>query len=303
MRITLFVVLLGLVSQGLGDLYGIVTDFEGDETQTVVLTVRVDPTTGNFTKISENFIYIGSSATYDGIAAYDQKNNYLYYSTDFESSFVFGIDVTKAELLPPISIGSEAVTSIDWDGTNQQLLINGFFADQSSAIFTFPYAGPSVELINFTTKGISAAEATYLDWKKGIFYLAYYDGTQYQLGSFPIATPATISSAPLGCGAGLAPEFLFGDSATSALIGIGYNGTAKSYRYFTVVNKVCKVYDVGLTGIITAATYDPTKGLVYLGYVDDVGSSMVTLNAATMKVASKIATVRVLEDLQVTYTL
>ena len=51
------------------------------------------------------------SATYDGIATYDQKNNYLYFSSDYEASFVYGLDIATKEILPPISINSDAVAS------------------------------------------------------------------------------------------------------------------------------------------------------------------------------------------------
>ena len=51
------------------------------------------------------------SATYDGIATYDQKNNYFYFSSDYEASFVYGLDIATKEILPPISINSDAVAS------------------------------------------------------------------------------------------------------------------------------------------------------------------------------------------------
>jgi len=300
--ILLLAVLFGVVHNGSGALYGLITGFGGDSTQTVVLTVQVDPVTGNFTSIAENFIYVGSSATYDGISGFDQKNKYFYYATNFESAFVFGVDVIKGELLPPVSIGSEAVTSIDWDGTGNQLLINGLFLDESSAIFTLPYSGPSVELINFTTMGITTIYATVLDWKKDIYYLAFYNDTssQFEIGTFALAKPTAIVTTSLGCGAAIAPDFLFYDSANGILLGIGFNSTALAYKYFEVVAKKCTVTDLKLTGIVTSATYDPTVTTLYLGYVDSSGSSMISYNRVK-KTLSKVSTLYVLEDLQASY--
>lgn len=290
------------VHNGSGALYGLITGFGGDNTQTVVLTVQVNPVTGNFTSIAENFIYVGSSATYDGISGFDQKNKYLYYATNFESAFVFGVDVTKGELLPPISIGSEAVTSIDWDGTGNQLLIDGLFVDDSSAIFTLPTSGPSVELINFTAMGITTVYATVLDWKKAVYYLAFYNdsNSQFFIGTFSLAKPTTIATTSLGCGGNIAPDFLFIDSASGILLGIGFNSTALAYKYFEVVAKKCTVTDLKLTGIVTSATYDPTATTLYLGYVDNDGSSLISYDRVK-KVLSKVTTLYVLEDLQASY--
>jgi hypothetical protein len=56
-------------------------------------------------------VYVGSSLTYDGIASFDQQKNYLYYANDFEASFVYGVDLTKSEILPPVSINSDSINS------------------------------------------------------------------------------------------------------------------------------------------------------------------------------------------------
>jgi hypothetical protein len=47
---------------------------------------------------------------YDGISAFDQKNSIFYYTADFESSFLFAIDVHNASLLPPLSISADYVS-------------------------------------------------------------------------------------------------------------------------------------------------------------------------------------------------
>jgi len=301
---TLFLlVVFGLAGYVAGaGLYGVVTTLGGAGTQTVVVTVKIDPTSGNFTNVAECFIYIGASATYDGISAYDQKNNYLYYASDFDSAFVFGVDIAKGELLPPISIGSEAVTSISWDGTNNQLLLTGTFQDKSQAVFTFPYVGPSVELVNFTALGISAADVTYLNWKTGTFYFVFFNGSSYYIGSLQLSKPTAITSAPLGCGQMLSPDNLFFDNTNNAVFGIGYDSSAQAFKYFTVKNKSCVVTDLGLPGIVTAATYDPTANKLYLGYVDKT-TQLVTVDTTTAKVIARVPTTMVIEDIQVSYAL
>eukprot|EP00026_Physarum_polycephalum_P004344 Phypoly_transcript_04362.p1 GENE.Phypoly_transcript_04362~~Phypoly_transcript_04362.p1 ORF type:complete len:308 (+),score=37.74 Phypoly_transcript_04362:1240-2163(+) len=298
----IFMIVVGICNVT-GTLYGIITDLAANGTQTVVWTVQVDPVKGTFTKVAENLVYVGSSASYDGIASYDQQKNYLYYSSDFDASFVYGVDIAKGEILPPVSINSESVNSIEWDGKNQQLLILGEFADQSSAVYTFPYTGSSVELINFTAQGISAPQTTYLDWAKGIYYFIYSAnaGVQFKLGSFPISSPKSIQTTALNCGSGFSPDFLFLDSTSNVLFGVGYDSDAKTTKYYTIKDTTCSLVSIGLTGITTAATYDPTSRVLYLGFVDQTNTLMVTLNVATQAVISQVPVQRTLEDLQVSY--
>jgi len=105
----LLVALLSLLNYGEGKIYGIVTDISGDNTLTIVETVAINPSTGDFDVLAQNIIYVGGSVFVDGIAAFDQKYQRLYFTTDFDSDFVYGVDVSSGAILPPISINSESI--------------------------------------------------------------------------------------------------------------------------------------------------------------------------------------------------
>jgi len=215
---------------------------------------------------------------------------------------VYGVDVVNKELLPPISINSESVSAIAWDGKNNQLLITGIFPDHSAAIITFPYDGTqsSVTLLNLTASGIPAPFANFLDWQNGVYYLAYSNKTEFYVSSFSISSPTKIQSRTLGCGS-VAIDFLFLDSTTGALFGIGYDTIAKAFTYYSSLNSKCTTKPLGLSGIVVAATYDPTARVLRLGYVDNSGNAMVTFDLATATVASRVPTLFVLSDIQASY--
>jgi len=56
-----------------------------------------------------NFIYAGSSLTYDGISALDDKKENLYYATDAASAFIYSADVRLKKLNPPIDVGAVSI--------------------------------------------------------------------------------------------------------------------------------------------------------------------------------------------------
>jgi len=296
----LLVALLGLFHCGDGALYGLVTG--ATQTQTFLETVQVDPTTGNFTLLKTLIVYVGASLTYDGISGFDQKHNYLYYSTNFGNAFVFGLDVAAKSLIPPISVNALSIDGIEWDNLNSQLLITGTYQDNSQVIVTYPDAGNSKILLNYTTYGISNIYSSAVDSVKGVYYFAYFDPNAqvFNIGSFAISNPSTIAKTKLNCGTGLlAANFLFYDSNLNKILGIGFNTTSKAYNYFEVVSGTCTVKPLGLPGIVTCVTYDPTVTTLYLGYTGDT-NALLFFNSKTYAL-SKIATSNVLSDIQVSY--
>jgi len=279
-RVTLLLVLLlGFLSYGEAKVYGLVYETGGQGTQTILAVVDINITSGKSKPIAETTIYVGPSITLDGISTFDQKNQILYYATDYDSAFVFGVAVTSGDLRPPISVGAEVVESLDWDQTNNQLLIHGIWRDKSQAVVTYPANGPSKELVNFTDSGITTIYSTAVDNKKGVYYFASYNESTsiFEIGSFAIAAPKTITKFKFACGgtAFYAPNHLFFDSNSGKLLGIGYNETAKAHSYFEIIAGKCTPKPLALTGIVVSAAYDPTTTTLYLGYASDVGAIII----------------------------
>jgi len=302
MKSVLLLVVLGLLDYARGNIYGLVTG--STQTQTLLQTVLVSPTNGSFSLIAENIVYVGPSLTFDGISGFDQKRQILYYSTNYGNAFVFGLDVSKNALQPPISINANSIDSIEWDALNSQLLIAGTYADNSVAVVTYPTNGQSELLVNFTAQGIrDYIYGTTIDNKKGVYYFAFYDEAAevFNIGSFPISSPKSITINKMNCGQGLlAANFIFFDSGLGKIVGVGFNTTVKQYNYFEIVSNTCTVKSLGVTGIVTCATYDPTATTLYLGYTGDV-NALLFYNTKTYTL-TKVSTPTVLSDLQVSYT-
>jgi len=305
-RAALFLVLiLGILNYGHGALYGIVPATSGEGSQTTLFTVEVDPSTGNFTKIAENIVYVGASGTINGLSTFDQVNQIIYFSTDYDSSYVFGVDVTNGDLVSPISISASYIATIKWDGTNSQLLITGNFPVGNQAIITLPETGPSEELLNYTQLGYDVYPPATIDQEKGVYYFAYFDDvTQvYNIGAFAIDTPDKIATAPLTCGSdptSFDPVAFFFDSTLGKLLGFAYNTTEDSYVYFEFTNGSCNVASFGLPGTVTCGTYDPTTTTLYLGYTSQSGNSLLILDTKTLTF-TQVPTTGTLSDLQVSY--
>jgi len=223
-------------------------------------------------------------------------------ATDFTTSFVFGVAVATNKLLPPISINANHITSIERDNVNAQLLITGIYQDGSEAIITFPDNNGKTEiLINFTTQGIPSVYSTAIDNVNAVFYFSYFDNTAqvYNLASFAIKNPAQITTNKLSCGNLLAANHFFYDSTLSKIAGIGFDITAKVFNYFEVVAGACTTKALGLTGVVTSATYDPTASTLYFGFVG-TNTVLYSFNTKTYTL-SKVTVAAVLSDVQVSY--
>jgi hypothetical protein len=289
-----------LLDNANADIFGITVEFAANNTETIITTVSVDPISGDFTVIIDNFVYIGGSATYDGISTFDQKKNRLYYTPDYESSFVYSVDVATPSLLPPISINADFVQSIVWDRTNAQLLVTGIYPNQSVAIVAVPDNGPAVELLNLTMYGISAPRAAALDWSIGRYYMIY-NSTELSLASFSVNNVINLKTTPFPCGQSIFPIYLAVDVQLNKLIGISLNKKG-TYEYFEIFNGKCTTNNLNLIGIITCSSYDPVAHKLYMGYVGSKGTFLYVYSTSTYALTS-VPTPSFLADIEVTFQL
>jgi len=298
----LFLVSVASVS---GALYGILTGGGGNGTQTNVYTVAIDTTTGNFTIVAENFVNIGDSATYDGISAFDQKNEYLYYVTDFGSAFVFGVDVKNGLVRPPISTGAMGITAIEYDAGNEQLLLTSIYNETTNEayIISFP-SDPSKSskiVFNFTQHGVDA-NSVYrqtIDPSTDVYYLIYY-GSGLQLGQFTISDPNSFKSVAFPC-AGGDPIYINYDIKQAKFVGLMMNQKGTDYIYYEIADNKCTEINLKLGGIVTAVTYDPTATSLYFSWATNEGSAVEVYDTSSHQLSS-FAVDDVLEDIEVAYS-
>jgi len=286
---------------GKGALYGLQFTYQGEGSQVVLNTVEIDPVTGAFRDVADALVMVGGGATYDGLSGFHQKKQIFYFATDYESTFVFGVNVTDGRLRPPIAIPFKFVDTITYDSGNNQILLHGELEDGSNILVTYPDVGPSKLLLNFTEWGFGTIYSTAVDNKNGVFYFAAYNATSegFEIGFFFLATPSKVSRAWVDCGGKFYLNHLFYDSNGGAgrLVGVGYNATAEEYFFFEIVSGKCTTKSLNLDGIIIAATYDPTIFTLYLSYT---GSAIIKYNTISRTI-SQLPIDGMLVDVQVSY--
>jgi len=288
-------------------LYGIVTVLGGGGTQTNVITVQVDLHTGNFTYLSTNFVNIGDSATYDGISGYDQKDNILYYASDFGSAFVFAVDTAANANGPPISIGADGLQSIVYDSVNQQMLFTGLYGN-SCLLVSFPSdpSQQSIIVLNYTTIHLNPNDifAQTMNTVTGDYTVIFNDGTGLAIGWFNVGdAESSFQYSAMDCKPELYPTYVQFDAKLNKFVGVGSNTYGTDYYFFEYAGGKCTTVDLKLkTGAITANTYDPTTYTLYISYTDNSGAYLYMVDSSTHKVAH-IVTEDVLEDIEVSYSL
>jgi len=289
-------------------IYGIVTCYEGNYSRVIVQTVEINPVTGAFTVlVAHNIIYVGGSSFSDGITTFDQKNKRLYFSTNFDSDLVYGVDVTTHSILPSISINSDSVSLLEYDSYNNQLLIGGDYSYYNySGVYTVPDDSslPSNFLLNLTKSGTAKVYSSAVDHIGGIFHIAFYNATSKLnfIASFSLDNPVSVKILAFSCAA-LLPNFIFYDPTAKAIRGVGYLIDGSGYAYFEVIPGLgtCTARSVLTRGVVTAAAYDPTTSLLYLGYATAL-SQLLTYDISK-SVLTAVNVSFVLSDVEVSFSL
>jgi hypothetical protein len=67
----------------------------------------------------------------------------LYYAVDFQSSFIFAVDIEHNSVLPPISIPSSSfVVNLQWDAKKDRVFaLAGFEQNTVTYVFSFGSMG------------------------------------------------------------------------------------------------------------------------------------------------------------------
>jgi len=286
-------------SEGASTLYGVLATGGGSGSQTVISAVSVDPSKGTLTSLANVLIYVGIGKIVDGLSAFDLTNQRIYFSNDFNNDFVYGYDIKKNVLLPPISINSRQITTIDWDSTGSQLLISGIFADNSVALYSAPSSGASKQVFNFTSFGASTLLSAAAG--QGNYYYTYRDSTQIlYAASFPLTNPTNVMKNKLACGTGsYLPNTLF--NVSNKMFGTGVTTSSSDYSYFEVVSGACSITSLGLKpgSHVVAASFDPTSSNLYVS-VTGSANQLVQFNTNT-KTSTAVPINTVLSDVEVSY--
>jgi len=294
-------------------LFGIITDFAGENTETIVRTVTVDPNTGQTLRIITNFIYVGGSATYDGISALDTDKGQFYYVTD-ATSFLYNVDLGKQSLLPTISMGLDYVGTFAYDSSNKRLLVWGLATDQqtkktSNYLLSYPTGNTGAASLVTQFQNIQELVGSTLDAKNQIFYFMAYNNSKEYVGSYNINTKVTSNLVEPSCN--ITGQYVFAyDSFTydpnGGLRAVAETTNPLKYFYVTLdVKGGCVAYPINPSafGIATCFSFDPQSPNLYLGWAPDGPGKIITFNTKTMSITKEVALSDgfVLEDLTVAY--
>jgi len=309
--ITFVILIASCCSQN--PLYGVVTEFAANLTETTVYTVKVFQN-GTTENVVENFRYLGGSIAYDGISTFDQRNKILYYAVNFESAFVYAVDVVRGNLVAPISIGATWIENLEWDPKFDDIYAEAVYVDSdtqqiTAAVVSFSTnsSSPTRVVANLTELGIENVGETALDWNSGIYYLTYLNSSTAipYLGSFLLNSAKTsFSTFRLDCG-GFSIDFLSFEPNSNTLIGVGVIGSP-SLKYSILSIEIpsgkCSSKPIEVNGVITASSYDPTISTIYIGVAPDRSPQLYSYSLKTSKLSS-VPTTYILEDVQASYQL
>jgi hypothetical protein len=294
----LSLLLLLVAFQVNASLYGTVFTSSGD--LNYIETVEISPE-GNFTTIAQNFVSVGGMLSMTGISSFDEKNKIMYFVTDFEAPFVYGVDVVTGSILPPMFIFLLSISHIVADPVGQQLLITGLYSNHTYAITSVPYhGGVAKEVFNSTLHNVKHPRVSTLDSENGSYYISYlgHDGKEY-LGQFNVEKPEAFKATPYPC-QGHLPYHLAYDPFIGGLVGYSFSNLGGINYYFEIVDEKCTVTEIPLHGIPSTATYDPTTGQMYLSYNNKSGSFLGIYNNKN-KSFSSVSTASSIFNLGVSY--
>jgi len=291
-------------------LYGIITDVEGDGTETIVHTVQIDPTNAQWMRIVKNFVYVGGSGTYDGISGFDSDKEVLYYATDFSTPFLYSSDLKNQLLLAPISLGFTSVLTIDYDSKLQRLLIYGALKD-GYGLVSYSTAGGKAALLSRLAEYKSVA-STIVDSENQLYYVIGTNTTTWNFGVIDLADPDSLkASFNLKCNFTYPYSFelntLYYDSDTQNLLAVAVSNSG-SLAYWIAVIPIdgqgsCIAYPMKpkVFGIGTCFTYDQVTKMLWFGFAPNGPSQLIQYDVANLKIVNEFefSNQCVLEDLQV----
>jgi len=279
-----------------------------------VQTVAVNSSTGNLTYLLNNFIYTtGISITADGITTLDEETGMLFYSSDFEDSFIWTAQLTGApSLQAPIDIGAYSIVDLKTDTKGRRLYIA--FIDQyfNSYLAVYYLNGSGASLLNnFTTTfngkaelGASTLGATNEKWyfmvvpENGVMELAALNLTDQKLVQHQLKGNCQIAQGGF--------NFLFYENKLKSLWGMQESFENETLTYyvagFSKNFSSCTQSMIDMEfGIVTTSAYSPVTGMLYFVLAPDgaplVCSIPITANLPPVVTPTCVVTDNLLSDL------
>jgi len=267
------------------EVYVVYTDFGPIQEQTIVVSGKVNLEDGTVKKQNQLFSYLGSSGTFDGISAYDQKEGALYYVNDFANAYIWGTRTTAPfDILPPTFLEDNGIVALNFDWKQRRLLVVDVVKQTGqNRLVLFPVdnqaLGPKVIDIPAEIRpGIGAYDA-----ERDVYYNYASDPTNSTLTVLDLKSLNVTKTLTVGC----TLDKLFVENShpdfTSRLWGIHANFTGGLHYDIANINLdtgVCSLIPLPTSkdGIMTVSAFDPFNGVLFYADVSDSGQVLRTTN-------------------------
>jgi len=264
----------------------------------------VNTNTGFVTPISTNYIYVGSSATIDGISALDNTNGVFYYTTDGSTKDIYSVQLASGTLNPPIDVYASVIAGLQFDNGAQQLIIG--FLDQTNKqyVMFYPVDGKSTITMFASPPSIPLTNAAAYNYRTKIYYNSASTPSVNQTIITAFQVPGGQSKQYIfnNCSVGYVID-LFLD-ANSNLLGMGEAFIGNKLLYYFVqfdLNKlVCTPTLLPTTGIVTATTFSPPDNTMFFNEAIN-GGDLIRMYFPSNGTITKVNCQQVIEDLNVQY--
>jgi len=285
-------------------------------------TVRIDTATGAFTNLVENFLYVGGSATYDGISDLDQSTGVYYYSTDFATPFIYSSNVLTSTLLPTISTAATVVLNIHHDDNNKRILSlqseKSGFLNLVSLPTTLSAPGKAFLVTTFpgsVSQDLVLASA-FVDSTQNFYMIAgnTSNNTGYFLSTFNVQNPSNFQSViinPTTCPSGLTKDLFIQyvqfDSNVKQLVAGVEQFINNALRYWIYLIQptgscVAKMINMPVQGIVTCWSYDQNIRTMYFGIAPNGLPRVIAVNVDSMAITMNVVVPAVPSSIQVSDT-
>lgn len=257
---------------------------ESDVEGVSVGTVQISPSDGQFKEGVTTFRYLSGAASYDACSTFDRKHEVFYYAVDFQSSFIFAVDVKHNTILPPISIpGATFVTHLVWDESKGRIFaLAGFAENTIDYVFSFGANGdlPTTLVANLSSTGYRYFEFAAFDTSKGNYYFSYYGNQGQRVGYFNVDTGFdSVQSFQVTCPSTNATlNWLYYDNDNSILNGLVSDDDGLTYNFVQIsaTGTDCTASPIPIepNGIIIAVTYNTDDQILYVCVGTNGGPSL-----------------------------
>jgi len=259
----------------------------------------VNANTGVITPISTNYVYVGSSATIDGISALDNKNGVFYYTTDGSTKDIYSVQLVTGALNPPIDVYANVIAGLTFDNAGGRLIIAYLDQNNNQVLMYYPVNGAQITATS-VPKSVPLTNAAVYSSQSSTYYNAASNPsinttiiTAFTSSGFK---SYTIPNCPVGY---IIDMFL--DSSNN-LIGMGeyFKGNTLLYYYvsFDLNQLTCSPSLLKTTGIVTATTYSVPDDIMFFNEAIN-GGDLIRMYFPANDTLTRVNSQYVVEDLQV----